>query len=68
MSTLIAILFIISTIASFTIGALFGSAYRDHIVKQHEEQQQLSDEIENGREAFYKVLEKIETLELLIRK
>lgn len=68
MSTLIAILFIIATVAAFTMGAFFGSAYRDHIIAQHNEQQHLSDEIEHGKEAYYKVLEKLETLELLIRK
>lgn len=68
MSTLIALIFVIAIVTAFIVGALFGSAYRDHVRNGYDEQKKLSDEIEKGKEAYYKVLERLETLEILIKK
>lgn len=68
MSTLIAMLFTVAIVATFIVGALFGSAYRDHVRDRNEETEAIKNEIENGKEAYYKVLEKLEILEHKIRK
>ncbi len=68
MSTLIAMLFTVATIATFIVGALFGSAYRDHVRDRNEETEAIKNEIEKGKEAYFKVLERLETLEILIKK
>lgn len=68
MSTLIALIFVIAIAATFIVGALFGSAYRDHVRERNDEMKQISDEIEKGKEAYFKVLERLETLEILIKK
>jgi len=68
MSTLIALIFVIAIVATFIVGALFGSAYRDHVRERNEETEAIKNEIEKGKEAYFKVLERLETLEILIKK
>lgn len=68
MSTVIALIFVIALFATFIVGALFGSAYRDHVRNGYDEQKQIKEEIEKGKEAYYKVLERLETLEIITKK
>lgn len=67
MNAVAAVTFVI-TLITFIVGALFGSAYRDHIRDEHDEQKQIREEIEKGKEAYYRILERLEALEIITKK